>query len=238
MKIFTYDTFTTVTTIEETLEHMKNLSLELAGTSLENLIAFNHTYYIITKNVYKKLGTGIFTDDELMRKTDVVFGNYYFKALKAYTEGKPCAPAWHVLFDACVKNNHYQFIYMAMGVNAHVNNDLPQTLVDVMEGSLEKEDYMKINAIIASSLEEVITSLKEKNRVLNKSQDLLLPLYALFLNSLIKNWRNNAWDCYEHLLAKNYTVNNVETIAEVVARRLANLRSLHSFILQLSKFYF
>src|SRR3712207_4170746 len=111
MTQFTYTSYHKVKTIEQVITQLEQLDVELTGTDLENLIAFNHTYLIITKNVYAKIGTGFFQRDELMRNIDVCFANYYVDALHNYLTNKPCPPAWQVLFDACKQNNTYQFIY-------------------------------------------------------------------------------------------------------------------------------
>ncbi len=157
---------------------------------MEDLIAFNHTYAVITRNVVSKLGSQYFSDDKSMQKIDVNFGNYYFRALKGYIETGKCTPSWQYLFDACRNKSHFQFIYLALGVNAHVNNDLPQTLFEVLRGNIHSGDYFKVNTIISQSINEVMTKLKEKNKALNTIENLLHPLYSYFFNWIIQNWMN------------------------------------------------
>ncbi|CAN5182694.1 hypothetical protein BH09PAT2_BH09PAT2_07940 [soil metagenome] len=227
MKLFKYHCYTIATTIEEVKNQMTSLDYELEGTDMKNLIAFNHTYLIITRNVYDKLNTEYFADDELMKKTDVCFGNYYFDALHQYINTNDCPPAWRILFDACRRNDTYQFVYMAMGVNAHVNNDLPQTLHDVMKGNICKEDYEYINDIIGYSISEVVDALDEKNVFLHLSEHLGTLFYTQFLKYIICKWRSRAWNQYIDLNNGLIFVDAVEKEAQKKAIILAKIQKIY-----------
>ena len=195
-------------------------------TKLQNLTAFNHTYLIITKNVYSKLDKNYFQNDALMEKIDINFVNYYFRALNNYLDKKNCPPAWKILFDSCVEDNKFQFIYMALGVNAHVNNDLPQTLHDVMQRSRFQYDYLLINEIIKYSLHEVVRSLHEKNRLMNITKNIFEKLYAYYLNNLISTWRKEAWNSYLKLTEDKITVQKIELKAKKKAETIVSFRNI------------
>ena len=213
-------------TIEQAKAAMEALDVQLKGTEMENLIAFNHTYWIITRNVYDKLDTGYFEKDPLMRKIDVNFANYYFSALRSYCLNKPCPPAWKILFDLCKDGSQYQFIYMALGVNAHVNNDLPQTLRDVMQGDEFDADYIKVNTVIKNSLSEVIHALPESRKKYKLAADYLLPSYKNILYLLIKNWRAHSWKIYRQLIHKEITITEIERSAQDYASKLAAIKNV------------
>ena len=142
--------------IVDVIREMEDLDKELLETDMENLIAFNHTYLIITRAVAAQLGKNYFHNDELMQKLDINFAGYYFEALKNYIDGHTTPPAWKILFDVCKKGYLLQSIYMGMGVNAHVNNDLSQSLRDIIEDESYKEDFDKVNTIIKYSTSEVV----------------------------------------------------------------------------------
>ena len=55
---------------------------------------------------------------------------------------------------------------MALGVNAHVNNDLAQVLLAANVPEEFKADYDKVNDIIGESLREVVMSLQESSKFL------------------------------------------------------------------------
>ncbi len=151
-------------TIADVKQHMLLLTEALRGTDLHNLIAFNDTYYIITKNVYKVFGKQYFSDETAMVALDINFAQYYFDALRDYSEHKLSAGAWTVLFNSSPLNQHYQFMYMALGINAHVNNDLPLSLHSSVSPNFEA-DFFKVDKIIGDSLAEVIAMLREESRL-------------------------------------------------------------------------
>lgn len=226
MNIFKYKCFNFPKTINQTKKQMRLLNEELADTDMQNLRAFNQTYYIITKNVFSKLYTGFFTDNELLQEIDVRFSHYYFQALKEYVETGSCPPAWKILFEICPKNNLLQFTYMALGVNAHVNNDLPQTLRDVMKGNNDKHDFTVVNDIIRNCLDEVVSSLEEKSLLINTLENTTKHFYEALLMTLIQNWRNYAWDTYLKLQKNLTSIGAIESKAQANANKIVTIRSI------------
>jgi hypothetical protein len=204
-------------TVPAVMDHMQVLQQELQSTKLANLLYFNLTYYIITKNVYAKIGKNIFDNDLRMLHVDVVFAQYYFDALKDYTENKNTTPAWEIAFDFYKKDTSIPLIYLALGVNAHVNNDLGLSVFDVVKHEDYKNDFEKINIIIYQSLDEVLTACN-------------LPVYYKpFMNFLIHRWRQNAWDNYVQLKNKTKTKKQIENQAEKIAKALTNINSTRGF---------
>ncbi len=199
---------------------MEDLDKELLETDMESLIAFNHTYLIITKAVSSKLGQNYFHNDERMQALDINFAGYYFDALKNYIDGQLTPPAWEILFDACKKDHLMQSIYMGMGVNAHVNNDLSQSLRDVINDASYKEDFDKVNTIIHYSTPEVIKYLQEKNAVVNTVKNISLPIYSFALSIIIQKWRENAWNDSRKLIAHTISEEKIENQAYTMAKKL------------------
>lgn len=219
---FLYKSFThTFRTIDDVMTQMRMLDEELVNTELQNLIAFNHTYLIITETVSSRFGHHYFSDDALMQQLDINFAQYYFNPLKDYVAGKTIPQAWQILFDACKNNNLYQAIYMGMGVNAHVNNDLGQSLFDVVDDEGYESDFNKVNKLIDLSIPKVIHSLKERSRLSNTTKNIALPLYTFILRKMIRRWRQNAWNNFIGLKQARLTPQMIEGNAEKIARRLA-----------------
>jgi hypothetical protein len=205
------------------------LEKELKNTEMQNLVAFNHTYLIITRNVAEKLGKNYFNNDELMEKFDIHFSRYYFDALYNYVHEEACPPSWKILFNLCKKDNLYQFMYMALGVNAHVNNDLGLTIFDIVKDDSYKKDYDKVNIIIKKSIKEVVNFLEEKSRPLNSAKNSFQPVYSYFLYKIIQKWRHNAWENYTMLKAQSVRKTDIEKKAEKTAGKLTKIRSYLQF---------
>ncbi len=179
--------------INDVISQMQGIQSELIDTDLDYLIPFNNTYYIITKNVYNKFNSGYFKSDQLMKEFDIVFARYYFDALHEYVTEGVTTPSWQMLFDNKNNTKLSALLKMALGVNSHVNNDLPFSLKEVAYPDNYNEEFRKINPVIYNSLDEVIDSLDEKNKI---RRFILLHfkwLYFPLLKFIITLWRNNAW---------------------------------------------
>jgi hypothetical protein len=199
---------------------MEDIDSELRETTLEKVRAFNITYLIITKAVSSKFGSGYFNDDALMEKFDIAFAIYYFNALKQYVETNKTTPAWQILFEQAQKNNRSQIIYMALGVNAHVNNDLGLTLRDMIKSEDYLVEYNKINPLIYSSIDTVINSLNENSRSINFIEKRLKIIYFPVLRKIISEWREDAWDDYIALTKKKTTQIKIEKDAYLIGKMI------------------
>lgn len=196
--------------IADVIQELKYINQISKDTSFENIFAFNNTYLIITEIVKAKMDTGYFDDDKRMEKFDIIFAQYYFDALHSYLEGATCPSSWRVLFDAAKSNTSMQWQYMALGVNAHVNNDLALALYDADFGSQYKNDYLKVNTIIFKTIKQVVESFTEMNPIINQIKNNSVQLYSPILYLLIKNWRLNAWNNFEKLKQGTITKNQIE----------------------------
>ena len=73
---------------------------------------------------------GTFEDPEWVEAWDVAFADLYLAALDADLPGRPVPRPWRLAFDApaaCPPLRH-----VLLGINAHVNYDLPQALLAVI----------------------------------------------------------------------------------------------------------
>jgi hypothetical protein len=152
-----------------------------------------------------------------LEKLDICFAKYYFDALKVYVDTNKTVPAWQTTFSFCEKDTSIPLIYMALGVNAHVNNDLGMSLQDSIKRDDYKKDFDEVNAIIYDSLDEVI-------------QKLYLPFYFKpFMNMFIRRWRSNAWTNYDYLRSQKISRKEIERNAGKIAAVLAKVNSARDF---------
>jgi hypothetical protein len=115
-------------------------------------------YGVVSAEMRTQLAQGRFGDNEWVRRYTIAFANLYGEALRAYDEGRPAAvpKAWRLCFDAAARGSGLVLQDMFLGVNAHVNNDLPLALTAV---SIEPDrvaryrDHAAVNAVLASVTE-------------------------------------------------------------------------------------
>ncbi|MDD9265426.1 DUF5995 family protein [Paenibacillus sp. GCM10023248] len=93
---------------------------------------FQRVYLLMTQEMQKRLASGFFHDTVWMERVLVGFAKLYFDAVDAYEAGLPCSPAWELAFhEAAVK---YGFVLQdaLLGINTHINNDLPLALYMIL----------------------------------------------------------------------------------------------------------
>ena len=106
--------------------------------------AFLRVYTHMTRRVLLRMQGGFFLDPPWVARVAQRFAGYYFEALAAYDEGRRPPPAWALAFEAAAAKRTFLLQDVALGVNAHINNDLPQVLHQILlaEGDWPLEERM------------------------------------------------------------------------------------------------
>jgi Family of unknown function (DUF5995) len=102
-----------------------------------------------------------FDDPPWVNHEDAVFAELYFQAEDAYGEGGAVPEAWRIAFDSAKSPNVTGPGDLLLGMNAHINRDLPFTLAAVglvpQGGGSRKDDHDRVNHFlnrIADPLQE------------------------------------------------------------------------------------
>ena len=132
--------------IQSLILHFDRVKVQLMDNKQLNLIPFHDTYFLITKSVFSKLGTGFFENDENMISFVLSFAKFYFDALNQYFKGESVAAAWQFMFNQCEKNHLPRFVYLLLGVHAHINQDLSLCVRALDFGVTFKNDYKLISS--------------------------------------------------------------------------------------------
>jgi Family of unknown function (DUF5995) len=149
---------------------------------------------------------------------DALFANVYFNAIRAARRGKPVAPAWQIAFEAAKSKDLNAAQDMLLGINAHVQNDMPFVLAALglrtRDGKSRKADHDAINHVLDRSYENVVHAVRDRfdPRVGLTNSD-GTPLDDVAGLELVKGWREMVWRNAERLL-------NAKTDAE--RRRVAD----------------
>jgi hypothetical protein len=146
-------------------------NIEEALVLLEGIIAdyrarrsplayFPALYRAVTLRVKRGIARGEFEDGARMDRFDTLFANRYFAALDAQRGGVAAAvpKAWRVAFGAEARAKTTILQHLLLGVNAHINFDLPFAASAVAPGAALPglhADYLAINAILAAVYDEV-----------------------------------------------------------------------------------
>lgn len=160
-----------------------------------SLAPFLRAYYRVTEEVvrHRTEDAGFFDDPAALERLDVRFARLYFEPLRAYLfEGEKREP-WRTYLSYCEREDSRPVLEMSLGINAHINADLVQVLIE--EGYDEREDYEQINTILSSVFKELLEYLAFSKHDAIGLEALVLrkTVSRLFARAIVR-WREEAWD--------------------------------------------
>jgi hypothetical protein len=184
--------------IDEVAARMQRYLDELPP-SLEHRKVFLGTYRRTTIAVGKAVAASGFEDPEWVEAWDVAFAELYLDAHDADREGRPVPRPWRLAFDAPADLPPLRLVLL--GINAHVNYDLPQALLAVISDAefadpvvmaKRQRDHERIDGVLASRVakedEELAT--RSAKSVLDK---VLTPLNRLSSKRFLRESRQKVW---------------------------------------------
>jgi Family of unknown function (DUF5995) len=119
-------------------------------------------YLRVTKHVWDSIWHEDYFDDKgFMTHYGAVFGNYYFDGYDAWAKGSLNTPtAWKIALDAAKNKQVTGLGNLLLGMNAHINRDLPFVLYRIglvsPDGVNRKDDHDRINAVLYEAYAEAI----------------------------------------------------------------------------------
>ena len=149
---------------------------------------------------------GYYQDLPYMNHMDAVFAKYYTDAYYDYKDGNRSAvpDAWLTAFDAARDKRVTATGDLLLGINAHVNRDLPFVLAASglvrPDGQSGKPDFDKANQFLNDSSAAMMAELAARfDPTVDDSNDPLGVSYATIMQMLTA-WRENAWRNAEALV--------------------------------------
>jgi len=115
-------------------------------------------YGVVTAEMRDRVAEGRFEDNKWVHRYAVAFANLYRQALLDADAGNvhKVAKAWRLCFDAAKAGSGLVLTDMFLGVNAHVNHDLPYALNGIsIEPDRERRyrDHCAVNAVLGAVTE-------------------------------------------------------------------------------------
>jgi hypothetical protein len=203
---------------------------------------FATAYLTITEAMKGGLAAGRFGDNPWVAIYVRAFARLYVAAIYAYDQGdmENVPQAWRVAFDLCAAGDGLVIQHLVLGINAHVNHDLPFALVAVgidPDRPGRYDDHTSVNVVLGAALDALQDHVERLySPVLRLFDNLFGRLDDNMSFSMVKNARENAWHvCLELLEAQNDVdyktakrkVNKTAgELAEMIARPLQGVGSL------------
>jgi hypothetical protein len=164
---------------------------------------FLGTYLRTTRAVGDAVQTGRFLDPAWVVRWDVAFAELYLTAHDADSEGRRVPRPWRLAFAA--DPGLPALRHILLGINAHVNYDLPQAMLAVISpadfldtGLLDRRrrDHAKIDEVLASRVAaedaEITSARSLTDRVLG-------PLNRIASKRFLREAREKVWLNVEQL---------------------------------------
>ena len=223
--------------LKGTLKEQSRIADDTASTCSHNAV-FARAYVRMTQLYgYTRDLPGYYQDVPYFNHVDAVFARYYTDAYYDWANGNRAdvPQAWLTAFDAAKAKKVSGSGDLLLGMNAHINRDLPYVMAAVglvaPDGSSRKADYDAVEAWLYDATAPLIAEFAQR---FDQSMDDTADPFALgnwTLFQMVSGWRENAWRNAEALAsaptpeARALVAANIESQANLTAQAILTSQS-------------
>jgi len=164
---------------------------------------FHATYLRTTRAVRDALRAGLFADPEWVERWDVAFADLYLDALRADSDGGVVPRPWAVAFRAAREQRTAPALrHVLLGLNAHINYDLPQALLAVISPrefgdpsttGRRRADHQRIDDVLSGQVAAEDAELARTGGLRSPVDTLLGPVNQAASRRLLRESRIKVW---------------------------------------------
>ena len=181
--------------------------------------------YLRTTEEYRRTieDPTFFEDTAFVNHEDAVFARYYFDAFDAWRAGRREAvpPAWAIAFKAAAEHAMPASGNLSLGINAHVQRDLPFALAGIglvkPDGSSRKPDHDRVNEFLNRVTDDLYAEIARRFDPTIDDADLPGTGDDAALFQIIPTWREIAWRNAERLVSADSPEARAEVAASIEA---------------------
>jgi uncharacterized protein DUF5995 len=157
-------------------------------------------YGVVSSEMRARLARRAFEDNSWVERYTVAFANLYREALESYDARhiERVPKAWRLCFDAAVAGTGLVLQDMLLGVNAHVNHDLPLALSSISiepDRALRYRDHSAVNAVRGAVTERATQRLSALYAPgLTRLDDCAGPVDEMLSAFSLEVARESAWE--------------------------------------------
>jgi hypothetical protein len=188
--------------IDDVIERMTALAEELRRDG-DRRLAFHATYLRTTRAVAGALRDGAFADPEWVDRWDVAFAQLYLDALDSGRRGDPVPEPWAVAFGAAAAQPDLPAVrHVLLGMNAHINYDLPQALLAVISDAefadpqaraRREADHRTIDEVLAIRVGAEDAELQQLQPARTWQDRVLQPANRMATRRFLRESRAKVW---------------------------------------------
>jgi hypothetical protein len=192
-------------TLPEVVSLMQSRRVAVSDSEPQ-LRAFLDTYLRTTQAVAAAVRRGDFEDPAWVESWDVAFARLYLTALdRQMTGGGGVSRPWHLAFSAPKELPPLR--HVLLGINAHVNYDLPQALLEVISDedfddprilARRRRDHERIDAVLSGRVSAEDQHLESASRVTALDRA-LRPVNRRASKRFLKEARLKVWQNTQEL---------------------------------------
>ena len=221
----------TIRCIDTQMRRMRNLQRRMG---CDHRGVFATTYLELTREIRHTWTRRprFYRDWRYMFKEVAAFANIYFNTFRAYERGEDVPEAWRIAHDTAARGDVNAAQDMLLGINAHVQNDMPFMLASLglrrPNGETRKIDHDLANHVLDWGYERVVASVADRFDPLVRTTNAEWnPADDVLGLEMVKEWREMVWRNAERLLAakdaaeRRAVADQIEQNAAMWARNIA-----------------
>lgn len=192
--------------------------------------------YLRTTEEYQRVAAepGFFEDVAYVNTEDAVFAAYYFDAYDAWHAGQTSEVprAWSIAFDTAENVRLAGAGDLLLGLNAHINRDLPLVLASLgvvtADGGTRKPDHDSINVMLNRVVDPLLHELADWFDPTIDDLDTPYGLSWTTLMQILMTWREAAWRNAELLVNAPDDAARSLVVAEIEAAAATNATAIRT----------
>ena len=194
----------------------------LASSCSHNAV-FALLYLIVTEYYREDVeDPNFFSDNAFVNYEDAYFAEQYFSAFDNWYDGQQelVPQAWQIAFAAADAHSVSGIGNLLLGVNAHVNRDLPFVLAYIglvkPDGTSRKPDHDKVNEVFYQAYGPAFAAAEQRfdPTISNPTFDGMPYDDDLFLQTLVA-WREEAWRNAERLVSASTPADRAQVATSI-----------------------
>ena len=197
--------------------------------------------YLRTTQEYRRAieDPNFFSDTPFVNHEDAVFAHFYFRAYDWWHgDRRAKVPrAWRIAFEAADKRAVSGSGNLLLGMNAHINRDLPFVLAGIgltkPDGTSRKPDHDKVNRILNRVAGPVLAEAARRfDPAIDDANFDGTTLDETTLLQVVVSWREKAWRNAEQLVAaptKEARARVAQNIEDAAAAEAQSIRTANAY---------
>lgn len=185
------------------IERMEEIGARLIADNDERQ-HFHGAYVRSTKAVMADADAGHFVDGAWAHRWGIAFAQLYMDAFDAWERGDDPSGPWQVAFEATRDPDIPPLRHALLGINAHINYDLPQALLAVITDeefddpevlAVRAKDHAHVDSILVRRIPEEDKRMAEVEEPGDRTviDRLLQPFNRAGTKKLLKDGRARVW---------------------------------------------